>query len=47
MLAEDATLDDLLSDRKLQLALVKLIEIIGEAATRITDETRGATDEVP
>ena len=32
----EKTLDDLLHDRTLQLALVRLVEIVGEASTRVT-----------
>ena len=46
-MASDATLDDLLDDLKLQLALVKLIEIIGEAASRLSSDTRQAIPDVP
>jgi len=41
------SLDDLRGDRKLQLALVQLIEIFGEAASRIPDEICQAHSEVP
>ncbi len=34
-------------DRKLALALVKLIEIIGEAAIHVSDETREALPDIP
>jgi uncharacterized protein with HEPN domain len=43
-LSAGVTYDGLLDDRKLQLALVKLIEIIGEAAGRLSS---GARDSVP
>jgi uncharacterized protein with HEPN domain len=36
----DRTLDQLREDRVLQLALVQLIEIVGEAASRIPAEFR-------
>lgn len=39
--------DDLRSDRKLLLALVKEIEITGEAATQISDELRSAHPDIP
>ena len=42
-----APLEELRSDRKLQLALVQLIEIVGEAASRISDEVRRAHPTVP
>ena len=41
------TLEQLRDDRKLQLALVQLIEIVGEAATRIPDDVRRANPAVP
>lgn len=34
-------------DRKLVLALIKSIEIIGEAATRISNEYRAVTPQIP
>ena len=39
--------DELDSDRQLVLSLVKSIEIIGEAAARISQETREAHPEIP
>src|SRR5438132_4268425 len=42
-----ATLEQLRTDRKLQLALVQLIEIMGEAASRIPDDVRQAHPTVP
>jgi uncharacterized protein with HEPN domain len=41
------TAQDLKSDRVLSLALVKCIEIIGEAATKVTNETRAAYPQIP
>ena len=41
------TRSDLNTDRQLVLALVKDIEIIGEAAYRIMPETRGAIPGIP
>lgn len=43
-MAQGVSYDDLLEDRKLQLALVKLIEIMGEAAGRLSSHAR---DSVP
>jgi uncharacterized protein with HEPN domain len=42
-----ATLDELRGDRKLQLALVQLIEIVGEAASRIPDDVRRDHPAIP
>jgi uncharacterized protein with HEPN domain len=39
--------DEAASDRVLALALVKLIEIIGEAAARVTRELQEAHPEIP
>jgi uncharacterized protein with HEPN domain len=41
------TREDLERDRVLQLAVVKLVEIVGEAAKAVTDETRAQYPEVP
>ncbi len=45
--AENKTRKSLNTDRQLVLAIVKSIEIIGEAATKITDETRNAYPQIP
>ena len=45
--AQGRTRDDLSTDRQLVLALVKDIEIVGQAATRITEPTRRSLPEVP
>lgn len=37
---------DLDSDRKLNLALVRLVEIVGEAAARVSESTRGSHPEI-
>ena len=39
--AEGRTRDDLDSDEMLRFALVKLVEIVGEAASQVTTEARG------
>lgn len=39
--------DDLNGDQMLLFALVRAVEIIGEAASRVTPETRSATPAVP
>jgi len=41
------TLDDLKSNRTVQLALVQLIEIVGEAAGRVDPEVRTAHPTIP
>jgi uncharacterized protein with HEPN domain len=41
------SLDDLRDNRMLQLALVQLIEIVGEAASRISADVRDAHPTVP
>ncbi len=41
------TRDDLGHDRMLQLALVKLVEIVGEAAKAVSDDTRAQYPTVP
>lgn len=38
---------DLATDRMLQFALVRAIEIVGEAATKVSDETRSAHAAIP
>ena len=41
------TREDLDGDRKLNLALVRLVEIIGEAATRVTPDVRNRHPGIP
>ncbi|HEY2412091.1 MAG TPA: HepT-like ribonuclease domain-containing protein [Pirellulaceae bacterium] len=41
------TREELNADRKLQLALVQLIETVGEAASRVPDEVRRCHPTVP
>lgn len=38
---------DLASDRLLNLAIVRLLEVIGEAASRVSEETRSTYPQVP
>jgi uncharacterized protein with HEPN domain len=38
---------DLDSDRMLELSLTRLVEIVGEAAARVSDETREAHADIP
>jgi uncharacterized protein with HEPN domain len=46
-LAAGKTRADLDSDRMLNLSLTRLLEIIGEAATRVTAETRKNYPQIP
>jgi uncharacterized protein with HEPN domain len=39
--------NDLESNRQLSLALVRLLEIVGEAASRVTPDSRAAYDLIP
>lgn len=43
----ERSLEDLRSDRVLQLALVQLIEIVGEAANRVPVEVRDSYPNIP
>jgi len=43
----ERTVEDLKADRQLQLALVKLIEIVGEAANRLPQAERELHPDVP
>ena len=45
--AKNRSREALNHDRMLVLALIKDIEIVGEAASRISDETRDASQEIP
>jgi len=45
--AKSATRADLNSNRMLAFAIVRAIEIIGEAATTVTDETKQAHPDLP
>ncbi len=46
-LAKGRTRADLATDRTFYLALLKLVEIVGEAATRVTDATQSAHPVIP
>lgn len=46
-LSRDRTLADLESDRLLELALLRLLEILGESARRVSSEYRAAHPELP
>ena len=39
--------EDLDTDRLFQLAMVRLVEVVGEAATRLPDELRASYPELP
>ena len=43
----DASREDLGRDRVVQLALTRLVEIIGEAANRVSEETRLQHPDIP
>lgn len=44
---EGCTLENLFEDRKLALSIVRLIEIIGEAATQVSPKTKELINEIP
>ena len=46
-IARGATLSDFRKNRILQLAIVKAVEIVGEAASRISAETRELNPDIP
>ena len=45
--AQGKTLDDLKSNRMLALSLVKELEIIGEAAVRLSDDVKQQAPDIP
>lgn len=45
--AGSSTRDDLNQDRKLVHSFVRLLEIIGEAASQVSDELRANTPQIP
>lgn len=47
VIARDRTRPDLESDRLFFLALLKLVEIVGEAATRISQSMQSAHPDIP
>ena len=47
LLLGETTLEELKIDRTVQLALVQLIEIVGEAAGRVDAEIRAAHPDIP
>lgn len=44
---ENRTREELDNDRQLELALIKAIEIIGEAATKLTKQCRDTSPQIP
>ncbi len=46
-LSGETSLNDLVEDRVMQLALQKLVEIVGEAANRVSEETQQCHQEIP
>jgi len=46
-MAKGRTRQDLDADRQLNLSLVRLLEIVGEAAARVSEETRSRYQSVP
>ncbi|MCU0306071.1 MAG: DUF86 domain-containing protein [Thermoanaerobaculales bacterium] len=46
-LTADRSRDDLDADRVFALALTKLVEIVGEAAARVSEELRDSHKEIP
>ena len=47
VLSGETSLHDLIEDRVMQLALQKLVEIVGEAANRVSEETQQCHQEIP
>jgi uncharacterized protein with HEPN domain len=45
--ARGCTSEELAHDRMLLLSLVKCVEILGEAASKVTDATRESLPEIP
>jgi uncharacterized protein with HEPN domain len=46
-LSQGRARDDLQKDRMLQLALTRLVEVVGEAAARISEQTRTRYPSIP
>ena len=46
-LSSETSLNDLIEDRVMQLALQKLVEIVSEAANRVSEETQQRHQEIP
>ena len=47
LLAKGRTRDDIEIDRMLNLSLVRLLEIVGEAASRVSEETKSLFPMIP
>ena len=47
VLLGEASLNDLAENRVMELALRKLLEIVGEAASRVSEETQQCYQEIP
>jgi uncharacterized protein with HEPN domain len=47
IMASSRTRSDLEADRQLNLSLVRLLEIVGEAAAKVSQELRDANPEIP
>ena len=47
VLLGETNLNDLAEDRVMELALRKLVEIVGEAANRVSEETQRCHQEIP
>ncbi|MXY82453.1 MAG: DUF86 domain-containing protein [Gemmatimonadetes bacterium] len=47
VLLGEASLSELAEDRVMELALRKLVEIVGEAANRVSEETQHCPQEIP
>ena len=45
--AEELSYDEYLGDRRHQLAILKAVEIVGEAASRLSTETRERHPDIP
>ena len=45
-MARDRAREDLDTDRRLNLSLVRLLEVVGEAATRVSEATRRAHPQI-
>ena len=46
-LSSETSLDDVKEDRVIQLALQKLVEIVGEAGNRVSEDTQRKYTEIP